>query len=742
MGYEPKLIAPYKSALVKYYQPWLIGDDAFADIFNAYVWRGAVRKREGYSFFSTLPTTPVQGIKTWMNPTSFASTSVALSTTKAYYYKTSTPAYQDISFYAKPAGTAFSWSGATTDFFWDCNFAASLWVTNNVLADGIKFWTGIPGSVGVSGGWSTHAPTVNGSTQLNTATIVLPYKGRLLTLNTTEGGNFFPQRARWCQIGSPYSSNATAVSISNITAGNPTVVFINNTSGFALGTPAGILGVVGSIGAVLNTNQFNVSSITANTKISIDVDTTGLSYTSGGTAQGIGTTVPPSNFPITIFGWRDDIPGYGGFVDADTSERIVSAAIVKDVLVVNFQRSTWRLRYTGNEILPFIWERINTQYGSESTFAAIPFDDCALNFSRYGWIAADTQQVTRIDQQIPDNSFSVDAQSQALTGLSYVQGIRDYYRQFAYWTFPNQILDVNNPTTDQIYAYNYIDKSWTIFNPNADIRCFGTYLENQSNTWSTFNTAGVDRWIDFSSSDKKWSLLGSAQNIAFPTILGGDSSGNIYEMFEFQQSPDTDNEINLGFSITTKRFNPYITEGLKCRVGYVDIYCTTEVGCEITFSHFVDDQLTPVVQRTVVLNKRLVVNVLNIIPGYPTVIQLSGLSLLQPGQLITIVNAVGTIAPIINNQVLPVTIIDDTSFSVDLDTTDFTYSGGANILTGLAPNSGQLSYVRVYLGAIAHMHQFQLSLNQSQISDPVIGSAQFELQGMLLWTRRAGRIRG
>ena len=174
----------------------------------------------------------------------------------------------------------------------------------------------------------------------------------------------------------------------------------------------------------------------------------------------------------------------------------------------------------------------------------------------------------------------------------------------------------------------------------------------------------------------------------------------------------------------------------------MDIYCTTEVGCEITFSHFVDDQLAPIVQKTVVLNKRVVANVLTIVPGYPTVIQMSAPTGLLNGQFITIVDSVGTIAPIINNQVLPITVIDATSFSVDLDTSDFTYTGGANILTGLMPNSGQLTYVRVYLGAIAHMHQFKISLNQFQINDPVIGSAQFELQGLMLWTRREGRIRG
>jgi hypothetical protein len=73
-------------------------------------------------------------------------------------------------------------------------------------------------------------------------------------------------------------------------------------------------------------------------------------------------------------------------------------------------------------------------------------------------------------------------------------------------------------------------------------------------------------------------LLGTSQNIGFPNILGGDDQGNIYTMFAFQNSDVDDADTNFGFSVYTKRMNPYMANGKKCRVGYVDIYCTTQTG--------------------------------------------------------------------------------------------------------------------------------------------------------------------
>jgi len=743
MGYEPRLIAPYKSALSKYYQPWIIGEDAFPEMSNAYVWRGAVRKREGYTFFSELPDNdfPVQGIKNWINPQSLSTTSIIYSITKSYRFNPSSSQYEDITFYANPMGVPFSWHNTVDQYFWTSNFAASMWSTNNRSDDHIAFWNGTPAA-----GWNVHQPTVSGTTTLNASLIVLPYKGRLVVLNTLEGNNSFAGRARWSQIGTPYTSNVSAVNISNITAANPAVVSVTDTSGFTIGLPAGITNVLGSMSSLLNFNQYNVLAINPGTSVSIDVDTTGLTYVSGGLIQGAGTTVPPIPYQISIFGWRDDISGRGGYIDADTSERIVSADIVKDILVVFFQRSTWRLRYTGNEVLPFIWERLNTQYGSESTFSNIAFDEAILAFSRYGWIASDTNDVARIDLNIPDNCFSVDSTNSQLTGLTYVQGIRDYFRQFAYWTFPDQNLDDGENRADQIYAYNYIDKTWSIFTPSIGIRTFGTFVETTDKTWANLSTS-LNTWFNYSNLNSQWQLLSTSQNSSFPVILGGDSLGNIFKMFEFQEPSALDYDGNIdvtfGFSFSTKRFNPYISEGTKCRVGYVDLYCTLIAGGQITFKHFIDDQLAPVIERTVLLSPRNLRDITLVIPGATptsTIINVASGHGLTVFQQVTISNVVGTIAPIINNQTFMAFIIDETNFEIGLSSAGYTYTSGGYIYQGNLPNSGQLNYTRVYLGAIAHMHQFEISVASD--TDQIIGSAQFELQGMVLWTKRAGRIRG
>lgn len=47
MPHDRFLIAPYSEGLVSALEPWLIPDEAFTLLQNAYVWRGRVRKRFG-----------------------------------------------------------------------------------------------------------------------------------------------------------------------------------------------------------------------------------------------------------------------------------------------------------------------------------------------------------------------------------------------------------------------------------------------------------------------------------------------------------------------------------------------------------------------------------------------------------------------------------------------------------------------------------------------------------------------
>lgn len=678
MSYEARLISPFvNSGLSQYFKPFLVGDQAFPDIEDAYPWRGSVRKREGYRLFATLPTTPVQGLKTFINPATLVPSLIAFSLTKSYSYDIGTASFVDITQLANPV-TPFSFGNGAFDYYWTSNFAGSMWMTN-----GLGYVAGDPNYNGIFyltlnaiNRWNLHTPTVTGGATpiyLNGALMVIPYKGRLVALNTIEGINTgvgnqtFSNRARWSQLGNPY---------------------VTTYNSKALGAPV--------------------------------------------------ATAPPAPFaPGDDKAWRSDIPGRGGFVDADTSERIVSAAIVKDILIVCFQRSTWRLRYTGNEVLPFIWERINTQYGAESTYSAIPFDEAALFFSRYGYIGSSTNEVKRIDESIPDVCFAFETGNSTFNNLATVQGIRDYYRQMAYWTYSS----IKGTIDNQIYAYNYLDQSWAVYNPTNQINCFGEFYNIADTVWSSFNAVD-DIWANFNDPDDTWKNLGSSQNLGFPFILGGDrASGKIWQMFEFDNPATSDDTTQFNFYIETKRFNPYFESGKKCRIGYVDIYVTTNTYGEINLQHFVDDKAYPVFNRNVTLYPRGTLGISSITTGLTTTIVTVSAHNLVNNQQVLFSNVTGTIASALNNQTAAVTVVNSTTFTVAISTVGFTVTSNGYIwLTPFDP--GDSYYARVFLGAIGFHHQFVITLTDSQMADPIKSRAQFELQGLVIHTRPTGRNKG
>lgn len=74
-----------------------------------------------------------------------------------------------------------------------------------------------------------------------------------------------------------------AKTITAITPGNPTI-FTSAGHGLTNGTAVALAGIVGTIAAQLNGEVHIISNVTANTFALLDEDTTGMAYTSGGTA--------------------------------------------------------------------------------------------------------------------------------------------------------------------------------------------------------------------------------------------------------------------------------------------------------------------------------------------------------------------------------------------------------------------------------------------------------------------------
>lgn len=216
--------------------------------------------------------------------------------------------------------------------------------------------------------------------------------------------------------------------------------------------------------------------------------------------------------------WRDDIRGQGGFLDIPTSEDIVSIGFVRDNLVVYCERSTWQLRYTGRSIAPFQIERVNSELGGEGPFSAIQFDTSLIGVGDKGLVECDSYKSERIDIKILDFVFEI---QNANNGPTRVHGVRDFINRLAYWTIPLQSeYDPRVPEVNRLYpnirlVYNYENDSWATFDDT--FTALGTYQPQTSRTWINTHIP----WIECN-----FSWLGSSAR-GQPEIVAGNQQGYI-----------------------------------------------------------------------------------------------------------------------------------------------------------------------------------------------------------------------
>lgn len=196
--------------------------------------------------------------------------------------------------------------------------------------------------------------------------------------------------------------------------------------------------------------------------------------------------------PLAVNAWyepnqRDsagNIAQGGNYADAATDEQIISAEFIKDHLIVYFERSTWELVYTGNQIQPFYWQKINTELGSQSTFSTIPFDREVLTIGNTGVHSCTGTNVQRIDSKIPDQIFEFETRN---NGVLRTVGIRDYFTELALWAFSSVDLEPNQKFPNQMLIFNYRNGSWAKFDDCFTF--FGYFEQQESQLWATsFNT--------------------------------------------------------------------------------------------------------------------------------------------------------------------------------------------------------------------------------------------------------------
>lgn len=415
---------------------------------------------------SYYPSLPVMGLRSRENDGVNEEDLIAFDTKYAYFFIL---AFQELS-----PSPATVWHGTDHDFFWTTNYyidtrAADplnpsygngkklFWATNfNLGVDPIRINNTVV--------WSDFIPILTADnaatpTKLYGCRLLIPYKNRLIAMNTWEGGTqgtsvAHPNRIRFSQNGTPLT-----------------------------------IGVVAA----------------------------GPKWT-------------------TVGSWASDIPGYGGWIDLPTQENIVSAAFVKDTILVKCERSSYKLIYTGIPSIPFTFEKINSEMGCESTFSPVQFDEGVLTVGNNAITGDDSVSVSRIDESIPNFIFTINNDK---FGTYRVYGIRNFVDELVFWCYPDNSDNINFP--NKILVYNYKNKSFSIFNDS--FTCFGYFQQTVDKTWDQLPYSSWDEWTD------PWNN-GSAQSYHL-NILGGNQQGYVSTLFN-----NSINGISLSIRAITPIFDP------------------------------------------------------------------------------------------------------------------------------------------------------------------------------------------
>lgn len=209
---------------------------------------------------------------------------------------------------------------------------------------------------------------------------------------------------------------------------------------------------------------------------------------------------------------NNDIAAGAQIVDADTDEEIISWGFIKDRLIVFFTNSTWELCYTGSQQNPFLWQKLNTELGSESQNSTVPFDRELLTIGLTGVHACNGSNVERIDQAIPDTIFQI---RDANLSPERVCGIRDYTTECVYWAYPQAYTPSDDPYPNRILLYNYREPGWSILIDS--VTAFGYYYQTTQTTWADLADLTWARW------QTPWNS--GRDQLSFRQIIMGNQQG-------------------------------------------------------------------------------------------------------------------------------------------------------------------------------------------------------------------------
>jgi hypothetical protein len=240
------------------------------------------------------------------------------------------------------------------------------------------------------------------------------------------------------------------------------------------------------------------------------------------------------------------------FTDAPTTDKIIAADIIGGEIVVIFDKSVWRLRYTGvDQYSAYVWEQLPAVEGTASPRGNVPLGDVMLYRGHEGINVTDANGVQAADLEIPDEVLSWNLDAEKYSFGVYVPAEHEALLSYA---------DADDSYAERLLVAhldrNRQFKGWSKY--DLSFHCFGRYRRGAVISW---DDAVAGMTVD----EIMWTLDSLGKSVQFPIILAGDREGNIYEYADGY----TDDGNDVTALMRTIRLNPY--PGRKCHLGWVDV---------------------------------------------------------------------------------------------------------------------------------------------------------------------------
>lgn len=588
MTYTPYLIANFATGVDKRLQPWLSPEDAQQDLYDGYVYRGTMSKREGYNYFATGE----------LGGSAYRESRIVTLVTAA-------PAVQ------VPNGAILTFTLAGTGPI----ARGSVTVNgSNPVVVGTDDGLGLIGSI-------TGTGITSGTVNYTTGALSVTFTVAPVLASTVTFTYSYMQDQPVMMVASFYTSTNSrqliAASTTRVNRYNPTLNILEDiTVTPYTGQPNNFFSWTNYPDAnyearLIFTNNKDVVQRYNGTNVANYAYTMNTSPTAAVPVPVAVTTFTAlltfefkdrllflrTNENGTIYPRRIRISGTGlssdvfdstaigaGFIDIPDNTWIMGAAFNRDDLIIFTENSTWTLKYTGNDTTPFVLNKIDESRGSQAPFAAITYLNRTSACSPRGLIMTDGYRVERQDESIPDYSFNeISSSTFDLSFAGSVDADRDHYL-----IHPQQ----GQTSSSRILVTNYDEDNYSVY--RLPLSCMGTFIASQDETWTSL--LKFKNWKLFSAQYGNWNSFAYSSKV--PISLGGGHHGEIWQLAvtEMEDNPVKIRNITVIDSETlqvTTDWNNYGLNPQDDTLGADYIFITGVSGMVE-----INDQQYPITSRT------------------------------------------------------------------------------------------------------------------------------------------------